>query len=425
MPRVGDFKSFLLSLGSRFGLLRHWGWSAMPRRQPSSGEPKKIPHPDAPNPWDPRAPPLRGSARSPQPAVESQAKLSSRWSFLRRAPLRGSGLPGRRARRGGCPVPVGAARRRGRPALELEAWEIFFFHPPFPSLLPSTAASAGPAAKPGVGALRHDPPASPQLAAVPPFILLLLLLLLALSCAAEGLQLPWIRRRFRSSARLSRNSHLCAEETGHPEPPARLARHRPGSRHRRHPPDPAPGHTACLCLQQGKKPTQRINKWGKKSPFLPIRHPRLCRGHRREVWHGAAAAALQGRPDTRWEGVCRREPGRDAGARAGAGRGRPRSRQGGRCRQEGGPGCLPGARTPGFLQEQGGAGGGWGAGVIPAAAGAFPSPGERGAPHEAAAAVPQFPRMMKWSSTVLAVQPGTPARWGPLDAPWHPAPGRR
>lgn len=171
MPRVGDFKSFLLSLGSRFGLLRHWGWSAMPRRQPSSGEPKKIPHPDAPNPWDPRAPPLRGSARSPQPAVESQAKLSSRWSFLRRAPLRGSGLPGRRARRGGCPVPVGAARRRGRPALELEAWEIFFFStprfppsfpplPPPPALLPNPGWGPSGTTLPPVRSWPRSPPSS-------------------------------------------------------------------------------------------------------------------------------------------------------------------------------------------------------------------------------------------------------------------------
>lgn len=179
MPRVGDFKSFLLSLGSRFGLLRHWGWSAMPRRQPSSGEPKKIPHPDAPNPWDPRPPPFAGSAPSPQPAVESQAKLSSRWSFLRRAPLRGSGLPGRRARRGGCPVPVGAARRRGRPALELEAWETFFFFPPPLSLPPSLhrrlrrpccqSRGGGPPARPsrrsaaGRGPPLHPPPPPPCL----------------------------------------------------------------------------------------------------------------------------------------------------------------------------------------------------------------------------------------------------------------------
>lgn len=179
MPRVGDFKSFLLSLGSRFGLLRHWGWSAMPRRQPSSGEPKKIPHPDAPNPWDPRAPPLRGSAPSPQPAVESQAKLSSRWSFLRRAPLRGSGLPGRRARRGGCPVPVGAARRRGRPALELEAWEtfFFFFHPPFPpsfpppppppALLPNPGWGPSGTTLPPVRSWPRSPPSSSSSSSLP------------------------------------------------------------------------------------------------------------------------------------------------------------------------------------------------------------------------------------------------------------------
>lgn len=400
----------------------------MPRRQPSSGEPKKIPHPDAPNPWDPRPPlPLRGRLRHPSQRLSHRRNLravgaSSGGPLSEEVVCRGV-EPGGAVARSRWVQHAGAGGRRW----SSKRGRLFFFFstPPFPSLLPSTAASAGPAAKPGVGALRRDPPAGPQLAAVPPFILLLLLLL-ALSCAAEGLQLPWIRRRFRSSARLSRNSHLCAEETGHPEPPARLARHRHGVPAPPAPPDPAPGRTACLCLRQGKKPTQRINKWGKKSPFPPIRHPRLCRGHRRGVWHGAAAAALQGRPDTRWEGkVC--AGGNRAGTRSqGPGRPRGRGRQGGRgSRREAlaacpEPGLLGSCRNRVEREEDGelvSSRPGGGSGSLPGRA--------RGAPREAAAAVPQFLPMVKWSGPAVAAQPGAPARWGPPGAPRHPAPGRR
>lgn len=256
----------------------------MPRRQPSSGEPKKIPHLGAPNPRGPTSPPApcRGRLGHPSQRLSHSRNFRAVGASSAGAPLRGSGLPGCRAQRGGCPGPGGCSTQ----ALEIEAWEI---SPPTPPPLslhhrlrqPRCQArgwGGGPLARPSHrSAAGPGPPPTHH----PPAFIILLLLLLALSCAAEGLQLPWIRRRFRSSARLSRNSHLCAEETGHPEPLARLA---PAP-----PPGPGtagtlrtlrPGTQAAFVSGKGKKtkknhkPTQQINKWGgKNSPCPPLPSP--------------------------------------------------------------------------------------------------------------------------------------------------------
>lgn len=169
-----------------------------------------------------------------------------------------------------------------------------------------------------------------------------------------------------------------------------------GSRHCRHPPDPEPGHTACLCLQQGKKPTQRINKRGKKNPpscrsVTPGRAVGIAGKFRTERPRQRSKVAL-----TRGGKVCAgvnrartRERGPEPAAGAGAGR------AGGAGRREAlaacpEPGLLGSCRNRVEREEDGEL-----VSSRPRRGGAFLSPGERGAPHEAAAAVPQFLRIMK------------------------------
>lgn len=178
MPRVGDFKSFLLSLGSRFGLLRHWGWSAMPRRQPSSGEPKKFPHPDAPNPWDPTGPPLCGG-RLRHPSQRLSHRRNFRAVGASSAGPLSEEVVCRGVEPGGAVAPsrwvqhAGAGGRRW----SSKRGRLFFSTPPFPpsfpplppppALLPNPGWGPSGTTLPPVRSWPRSPPSSSSSSSLP------------------------------------------------------------------------------------------------------------------------------------------------------------------------------------------------------------------------------------------------------------------